>query len=109
MDHRSHGQGGLHPGEFLHLRGGESGGLPSGGLPPRGMPPGGVCIQEGLHQSKVPRSAYGGLGRPPRDTWDTTGYDQVAGGTHPIGMHSCLRLITVFSAYSSFVLLYFRE
>ena len=24
-------------------------------------------------------------------TWDTTGYGQRAGGTHPTGMHSCLK------------------
>ena len=27
-------------------------------------------------------------GADPRDTWDTTGYGQQAGGTHPTGMHS---------------------
>ena len=26
------------------------------------------------------------------DTWDTTGYGQQAGDTHPIGMYSCLNL-----------------
>ena len=26
---------------------------------------------------------------PSRHTWDTTGYGQQAGGTHPTGMHSC--------------------
>ena len=25
---------------------------------------------------------------PPRDTWDTTGYGQQGGSTHPTGMHS---------------------
>ena len=36
----------------------------------------------------------GGLGRPPPwDTWDTMGYGQPAGGTHPTGMHSCLKII----------------
>ena len=25
----------------------------------------------------------------PLPSWDTTGYDQQAGGTHPTGMHSC--------------------
>ena len=24
-----------------------------------------------------------------RDTWDTTGYGQQAGGTHPTGMYTC--------------------
>ena len=27
---------------------------------------------------------------PPKDTWDTTGYGQKVGGTHPTGMLSCL-------------------
>ena len=25
----------------------------------------------------------------PRDTWDTMGYGQQVGGTHPTGMHTC--------------------
>ena len=36
--------------------------------------------QGGLH--------LGGLGRPPRDTWDTMEYGQQVGGMHPTGMHS---------------------
>ena len=46
----------------------------------------GVCVQgEGV------RFQGRELGRPPwpPDTWDTTGYGQRAGGTHPTGMHSC--------------------
>ena len=63
------------------MRGSASwGGLHLGSLPPGGVGSasrgGGVCIQ-------------GGLGRPP---WDTTGYGQKAGGTHPTGMHSSLCL-----------------
>ena len=56
------------------------GGSASGESASRGS---GVCIQGwgGLHP--------GGLGRPP---WDTTGYGQKAGGTHPTGMHSSLCL-----------------
>ena len=37
----------------------------------------GVCIRGG------------GWIDPPLDTWDTTGYGQQAGGTHPTEMHSC--------------------
>ena len=46
---------------------------PRGGLHPGGLHPGWV-------------------GQPPphsRDTWDTTGYGQQAGGTHPTRMYSC--------------------
>ena len=35
------------------------------------------------------------MGRPPQ--WDTTGYGQQAGGTHPTGMHSCLNIILLLS------------
>ena len=28
---------------------------------------------------------------PPKDTWDTTGYGQQAGGAHPTGMHTCFQ------------------
>ena len=54
---------------------------------------------------QTPRSAYRGLDRPPpglptggadplpRDTWDTVGYGQQAGGTHPTEMHSCMLVI----------------
>ena len=31
----------------------------------------------------------GGIGQPPSETWDTMGYSQQVGGTHPTGMHSC--------------------
>ena len=59
MHHSSHDQGGLHPG--------------GGGWP------------------DPPRSAYGegDWAHPPRDIWDTMGYGQQAGGTHPTGMLSC--------------------
>ena len=59
------------------------------------------CIQGGLHLgglhpqgegwAKVPPGlpTGGGGGRsPPRDTWDTTGYGQQAGGRHLTGKHS---------------------
>ena len=43
-------------------------------------------------------------GRPPyadvppsRYTWDSTGYSQQAGGTHPIRMHTCYRPQTKFA------------
>ena len=29
---------------------------------------------------------------PLQDTWDITGYGQQAGGTHPTGMLSCLKI-----------------
>ena len=45
------------------------------------MAPGGGLHTGGRH--------LGGLGRPP-DTWDTIGYSQQGGGTHPTRMHSCL-------------------
>ena len=42
----------------------------------------GVCLQEGLHSGgQIDRQT------PPRPS--TTGYGQQAGGTHPMGMHSC--------------------
>ena len=36
----------------------------------------------------------GGLGKlpTPKNTWDTTGYGQQAGGMHPTGMHSCFNI-----------------
>ena len=80
MHHRSHGQGGLHPG---------GGGLPTGPSAsrvdciPGGPPPvrsasmgsvsSGVCLQWGL-------------GRP---HGNTVRYSQQVGGMHPTGMHSC--------------------
>ena len=63
---------------------------------------GGICIQgdEGLHPGgwAVPPSHVclwaGGqadaLLSTPKNTWDTTGYGQQAGDTHPTGMYSCL-------------------
>ena len=52
----------------------------------------GICIQGGLHLGgwQTPKSGYGRgeLGRPIRHTWDTMGYGQQSGGTHPTGMHS---------------------
>ena len=44
--------------------------------------PEGVCLWGGGC------SASGGLGKPPQDTWDATGYGQQLGGTHPTGMLS---------------------
>ena len=40
----------------------------------------GFCLQGGL-------STGGWADLPPR--WDTMGYSQQGGGTHPTGMHSC--------------------
>ena len=37
------------------------------------------------------------LGRSPPGTWDTTGYGQQGGGTHPTGMHEFLFLMFVKS------------
>ena len=56
-----------------------------GGLLPGGLHPGGGGLHPGdSHQG------LGGIGQTPaRDTWDTTGYGQQAGSTHPTGMHSC--------------------
>ena len=48
----------------------------------------GICLQGGP-ASGWGVSCMGGLGRPPQNTWDTTGYGQQAGGTHPTGMNSC--------------------
>ena len=50
----------------------DQGDLHLGPLHPRGL-----CIQ-GVGQTS-----------PPQHTWDTTGYGQQAGGTHPTGMLSC--------------------
>ena len=84
---------------------GRSGGLPPGGsqvvfiqewdLLPGGMPTGGFCILGvGRFPPGLPTEgfAYTGGRPPPRDTWNTTGYGQQAGSTHPTGMHSCLQL-----------------
>ena len=50
-----------------------------GGETPSGLPTGGTCIQgRGLSRSE--------------DTWDSKGYCQQAGGTHPTVMFSCCQL-----------------
>ena len=81
MLHRSHDWGvcllgvciqggrGLHPGG----RGSASRGL--------GSTPSHVCLWGGQADALL---------STPKNTWDTTGYDQQAGDTHPTGMHSCL-------------------
>ena len=77
----------------MHFRSPDQGGLPLGG----------VCIQwggsasrgRGLHPgswANSPGLPTGVWADPPlRDTWDTTGYGQQAGGTHPTGMYSCFQ------------------
>ena len=79
-------QGGLHPGESA------CGGSASrrvcikriGQSPPR------VCLQGGWADTpKVCLQVW--LGRLPQETWDTMGYGQQVGGTHPTGMHSCFK------------------
>ena len=67
MHHRSHDTGDLHP----------VGPASKGGLSPVGS--GGFCITLWLQT-------------PPQDTWNTTGYDQQAGGTHTTGMLSCRKI-----------------
>ena len=52
----------------------------------------GVCIQWGV-------CIWGGGRQTP---WDTTWYDQQAGGTHPTGMHSCL--CTFCSKFTTFII-----
>ena len=42
----------------------------------------------GLHLGGGRSASRGVRQTPPRYTWDTTGYGQRAGGTHPTGMHS---------------------
>ena len=49
---------------------------------------GGVGFPAGIPGHMTRGSASRGVGRPPRDIWDTMGYGQQAGGTHPTGMHS---------------------
>ena len=53
-----------------------------------------VCLQGDFSSRGVgrppPRSASRGLVDPPDIQWDPTGYSQQEGGTHPIGMLSCL-------------------
>ena len=67
---RSASRGGLHPGEWSAYRGVLH---PGGSL---GIPPQGLPMEVGQTQ--------------PRDTLDTMGYGQQAGGMHPAEMHSCL-------------------
>ena len=63
------------------------------GLHPEGLHPGGlaalqVCLQVGFSRPLNPQG-----------TWDTMGYCQQAGGTHPTGMHSCLMSIFICTDY----------
>ena len=96
MHHRSHDQGvcirqglhlgGLHPGEG-GLHPGEGVCIQGRGSASRG----GVCIQGG--------SASRGVGQTTPHSWNTTGYGQQGGGTHPTGMHSCYSIlinVTIF-------------
>ena len=53
---------------------------------PQGLPTGGLL----------------GEGQTPRDTWDTTGYGQQAGRTHPTGMLSCNDIIISLLTKPSF-------
>ena len=57
--------------------------------------PGGSCIQEGLHLGGLHTGGICIEGVCVADTpciqWDTMGYSQQVGGTHPPEMHSCLR------------------
>ena len=104
------GRGGLHPGGWrvfiqgvLHPGGGvlhpgdEGVWIQGEGSAPRGRGVciwwWGICIQGGLHPGER-GSAFGGVGQTPLwDTWDTMGYGQWVGGTHPTGMHSCSSII----------------
>ena len=78
---------------FTHVchsvhRGGSAfkGGLHWGGwADPTGLPTGGSASR-GVNQT------------PTRDTWDTMGYGQQAGGTHPTGMHSCSECDCIFKS-----------
>ena len=104
MHHRSHDEGlFIHGGEgCLHLEGSASGGMGSalrrgmGSALRRGM---GSALRRGraIHpQESTPAGVSRGgwvciqvgLADPSQDTWDTTGYGQQAGSTHPTGMHS---------------------
>ena len=63
----------------------------------------GVCIGEGgslptgvgglYLGGSASRVGFGQTPPPFRYTWDTTGYDQEAGGTHPTGMISCSYIV----------------
>ena len=57
-----------------------------------GLPPGRVCIEGGLHP--------GGVGQTPPPPWDTMGYGQQAGGTHPTGI--CILVKKMFRLLFSF-------
>ena len=63
----------------------------------------------GLHQGGGGSATRGGLGRPPRDTWDTTGHCQQAGGTHPTVMLFCFNLMFVVVQKTSVIFLYLCE
>ena len=58
-------------------------GLPPGGSDSGGLPPGGSASRGGWQTPLLLKPC-------PRDSWDTKGYSQQAGGTHPTGMLSCL-------------------
>ena len=57
---------------------------------PGGLHSGGSAsgLGEGWHQSEFASRGWADL--PYRQTWDTTGYGQQAGGTHPTGMLSSI-------------------
>ena len=50
-----------------------------------------ICIQGESASGRVSASRWGWAEPPPPDTWDTTGYGQQAGSTHPTGMLSGIR------------------
>ena len=50
---------------------------------------GSASSRRSLHPRGNVQMGVGGGQTPPPHTWDTTGYRQQAGGTHPTGMHSC--------------------
>ena len=102
-------RGGLHPGGGgLHLGEGGvciwgKGGSASGGRGGSASGDRGVWIQgegseyggRGLHPGGRGSVSGGGgsalremVGKTPQDTWDTRGYGQQVGSTHPTGMHS---------------------
>ena len=81
----------LGQGNFLHLCV-----IPEGGGVV-GVP---ACITDHMTGDLHPRGyASMGWAYPSWDTWDTTGYGQQAGGTHPTEMHSCLSKCLPKSAY----------
>ena len=96
--------GGLPPGEVCIQW---TWGLPLGvrSLPPEGFTSRGLLREVG--QTPAPRSANrsaerGGVGQTPGDTWDTKGYGQQAGRTHPTGMLSCNDIIVSLLTKPSF-------